>query len=74
MSLPAYPFTALVGQESMQLALLLNAVNPAIGGVLIRGQKGTAKSTAARGMAALLPAIEAALPGATKRLRPKENS
>ncbi len=58
MSLPAYPFTALVGQESMQLALLLNAVNPAIGGVLIRGQKGTAKSTAARGMAALLPAIE----------------
>ena len=54
-----YPFSALVGQESMQLALLLNAVNPAIGGVLIRGQKGTAKSTAARGLARLLPPLEA---------------
>jgi Mg-chelatase subunit ChlI len=54
----AFPFTALVGQESMQLALLLNAINPAIGGVLIRGQKGTAKSTAARGLAALLPALQ----------------
>lgn len=52
-----YPFSALVGQESMQLALLLNAINPAIGGVLIRGQKGTAKSTAARGLARLLPPL-----------------
>jgi len=50
-----YPFSAVVGQEAMQLALLLNALNPAIGGVLIRGQKGTAKSTAARSLAALLP-------------------
>lgn len=53
-----YPFSAVVGQEAMQLALLLNAINPAIGGVLIRGQKGTAKSTAARSLAALLPAAE----------------
>ena len=52
-----YPFSALVGQETMQLALLLNAINPAIGGVLIRGQKGTAKSTAARALAALLPVV-----------------
>jgi magnesium chelatase subunit D len=53
-----YPFSAVVGQEAMQLALLLNAINPAIGGVLIRGQKGTAKSTAARALALLLPPLE----------------
>jgi magnesium chelatase subunit D len=53
-----YPFSAVVGQEAMQLALLLNAINPAIGGVLIRGQKGTAKSTAARALALLLPSLE----------------
>lgn len=52
-----YPFAAILGQERMKLALLLNAVNPAIGGVVVRGQKGTAKSTAARGLAALLPAL-----------------
>ena len=52
------PFTALVGQESMKQALVLNAINPAIGGVLIRGEKGTAKSTAVRALARLLPDIE----------------
>jgi Mg-chelatase subunit ChlI len=55
---PAYPFPALVGQEEMKLALLLNLVNPKIGGVLIRGEKGTAKSTAVRALAELLPAQE----------------
>ncbi len=51
----AYPFTAIVGQERMKLALALNAVHPAIGGVLIRGERGTGKSTAVRGLARLLP-------------------
>lgn len=52
-----YPFTAILGQQAMQTALLLSAVDPAIGGVLVRGQKGTAKSTAARALAAMLPTI-----------------
>ncbi|GAC1583142.1 MAG: putative cobaltochelatase [Candidatus Dormibacteria bacterium] len=50
-----YPFTAIVGQEQMKLALVLNAINPRIGGVLIRGERGTAKSTAVRALASLLP-------------------
>jgi len=50
-----YPFSAIVGQEKMKKALILNVINPAIGGVLIRGEKGTAKSTAVRALANLLP-------------------
>ncbi|NET74447.1 MAG: AAA domain-containing protein, partial [Sphaerospermopsis sp. SIO1G2] len=53
-----YPFTAIVGQDNMRLALILNAINPAIGGVLIRGEKGTGKSTAVRALAQLLPQID----------------
>ena len=53
-----YPFSAIVGQERMKRALLLNAINPQIGGVLIRGERGTAKSTAARALAALLPPLD----------------
>lgn len=56
MSTP-YPFTALVGQDDLRLALLLNAVSPAVGGVLVRGEKGTAKSTAVRALSALLPQV-----------------
>lgn len=53
-----YPFSALVGQPLLKQALLLCAVNPGIGGVLIRGDKGTAKSTAARGLSAVMPPVE----------------
>ncbi len=53
-----YPFTAIVGQEKMKKTLILNAINPKIGGVLIRGEKGTAKSTAVRALAGLLPEME----------------
>ncbi len=52
-----YSFTAIVGQEAMKLALILNVINPALGGVLIKGEKGTAKSTAVRALAELLPAM-----------------
>ncbi|MCW2583768.1 MAG: chlD, partial [Klenkia sp.] len=52
-----YPFSAVVGMDDMRLALLLNAVSPAVGGVLVRGEKGTAKSTAVRALAAVLPPV-----------------
>ncbi len=61
MSTP-YPFTAVVGQDDLRLALLLNAVSPSVGGVLVRGEKGTAKSTAVRALTSLLPEV-AVVPG-----------
>src|SRR5205807_4651715 len=56
---PVYPFTAIVGQEEMKLALLLNVVAPSIGGVLVMGHRGTGKSTAVRALADLLPPLTA---------------
>ncbi|MFI5758385.1 putative cobaltochelatase [Streptomyces sp. NPDC051569] len=58
MSTP-FPFTAVVGMDDLRLALLLNAVSPAVGGVLVRGEKGTAKSTAVRALATLMPEVAA---------------
>ncbi len=55
---PVYPFTAIVGQDQLLLALLLNAINPTLSGLLVRGEKGTAKSTAVRALADLLPQVE----------------
>lgn len=57
-NIAVYPFTAIVGQERMKKSLILNLINPKLGGVLIRGEKGTAKSTAVRALANLLPEIE----------------
>jgi magnesium chelatase subunit D len=53
-----YPFTAVVGMRELRLALVLSAISPAIGGVLVRGEKGTAKSTMVRALAGLLPEVE----------------
>jgi len=58
MSTPTFPFTAVVGMPDLRLALVLNAVSPAIGGVLVRGEKGTAKSTMVRALVAVLPEVE----------------
>ena len=57
--IPPFPFAAIVGLADLRLALLLNAVSPGIGGVLVRGEKGTAKSTMVRALAALLPDVTA---------------
>ena len=58
MKKPVYPFVAIVGQDDLKLSLLLNVVHPALGGVLVLGEKGTAKSTAVRGLGRLLGDIE----------------
>ncbi len=58
MSTSTFPFSAVVGHDDLRLALLLNAVHPGVGGVLVRGEKGTAKSTAVRALAALLPDLD----------------
>ena len=57
---PVYPFAAIVGQEELKLGLLLNAINPQIGALLIRGPKGTGKSTSVRALADILPEITVA--------------
>ena len=54
---PIFPFTAIIGQEEMKLALLLNVIDPKIGGVIIMGDRGTGKSTTIRAVADLLPQI-----------------
>ncbi len=54
---PVFPFAAIVGQEDMKLGLVLNIINPGLSGVLVRGEKGTAKSTAVRALASILPEI-----------------
>ena len=56
--LTQFPFSAVVAMDDMRLALILNAVSPAIGGVLVRGEKGTAKSTAVRALTAVLPPVD----------------
>ena len=54
---PVFPFTAIVGQEEMKLALILNVIDPKIGGVMIMGDRGTGKSTTVRALVDLLPEI-----------------
>ena len=55
---PVFPFTAIIGQEEMKLALILNVIDPRIGGVMIMGDRGTGKSTTIRAVADLLPEIQ----------------
>jgi magnesium chelatase subunit D len=68
-----FPFTAIVGQDQLRTGLLLNAIHPRIGGILVRGAKGTAKSTAARALAEVLPVIEV-VEGCPYRCHPRERS
>src|SRR4030065_610820 len=63
-----FPFSAIVGQELMKKGLLVNAVDPSIGGVLIRGEKGTGKTTAGRAFASVLRSTERGLGAGSKRL------
>ena len=56
-----FPFTAIIGQEEMKLSLILNVIDPRIGGVMIMGDRGTGKSTTIRAVADLLPAIKVAV-------------
>lgn len=66
-----FPFTAIVGQDELRLALILSAIEPRIGGLLIRGEKGTGRSTAAKGLAAALPEIEV-VSGCPQSCHPRE--
>lgn len=72
MSIPIYPFAALVGQDSMKLALIMTVISPNLSGVLIRGEKGTAKSTAVRALADILP-NQSVVKGNPFRLTPAEH-
>jgi len=67
----SYPFAAVVGLDDLRLALVVNAVSPAVGGVLVRGEKGTAKSTVVRALAALLPPVRV-VPGCRFSCDPAE--
>ena len=64
-----YPFAALVGQDDMKQALLIAAIDPLIGGVLVFGDRGTGKSTAVRSLAALLPPMQAESPALINAIR-----
>lgn len=68
----SYPFVAMVGQQDMKLSLILNVINPGLSGVLIRGEKGTGKSTAARALAEVLPDIDV-VDGCPFNLAPEES-
>ncbi len=68
--MPTFPFTAIVAQDEMKLALLIAAVDPSVGGVLVFGDRGTGKSTAIRALAALLPNMQA-VPGCPYACNPE---